>query len=103
MLKIELLYLIASTVAIVAMAPQVRQLFVTRDSRELHLPSWCIWSMNQLVAILYGISLQATPYIVINSIWFVYYLIMVALIIKYRKAKNAPFEGSNLEAIEIKV
>ena len=39
MITIELAYLTASTVAIIAMAPQVKQLFATKQSDEFSLVS----------------------------------------------------------------
>lgn len=84
-LQIEFIYLLASSAAIIAMAPQVKQLILTRRSNELSLPSWCIWCISQMTAVAYGISLHAVPYIVINGIWLAYYLVMVFLIIKYRR------------------
>lgn len=82
---IEIIYLLASTGAIIAMAPQVKKLLVTRRSNELSLPSWCVWCMSQMTAVAYGISLRATAYIVINVIWLLYYVTMTCLIIKYRQ------------------
>ena len=39
-LTIELIYLAASSVAIIAMAPQVKQLLVTKRSEKVSLASW---------------------------------------------------------------
>ena len=88
MITIELAYLTASTVAIIAMAPQVKQLFATKQSDEFSLVSWSIWTLSQGVAIGYGISLGALPYIIVNSIWFSYYLLMTGMILYYRKPRH---------------
>ena len=82
---IETLYLLASSAAIIAMAPQVKRLLVTRHSKGLSLASWMTWCVSQATAICYGVLLGAVPYIIINSIWFSYYITMVILIIKYRQ------------------
>lgn len=98
-LTIELIYLAASSVAIIAMAPQVKQLFVTKRSDEFSLASWLAWTCSQGVAILYGLSLGALPYVIINSIWFSYYLVMVAMIMYYRRARPV-LSLENAEDIE---
>ena len=91
MVTIELAYLMASTVAIIAMAPQVKQLLITKQSDEFSLFSWMAWTFSQFIALLYGVSHGALPYIIVNSIWLLYYLVMVVMIIRYRKTDSAQF------------
>lgn len=89
MITIEFAYLIASSIAIMAMLPQVKQLLVTRQSEEFNVFSWSSWTFSQFVALMYGISLGAVPYIVINSIWLAYYLVMIGVIIYFRKPQKS--------------
>lgn len=82
---IEIIYLSSSAVAVLAMAPQIKQLLVTKQTDELNLNSWLAWLGNQVVALFYAISIHAVPYIIINFAWIAFYLIMIYLIIKYKK------------------
>lgn len=84
-ITIEFVYFAASTVAVIAMAPQIKQLIVTKRSDEFNLGSWSVWGFSQFIALMYGISLGALPYIIVNTIWLVYYATMVGFILHYRR------------------
>ena len=86
---IELAYLIASLASIGAMAPQIRQLLVTKQTDELSLLSWTIWAVAQVIATIYAISIHALPFIIMSSTWLLYYLCMVGLILYYRHPRVA--------------
>lgn len=81
---IEITYLLASTASIVAMAPQVRRLLITKQSDELSLFTWLIWTVYQLISLIYSIAIHAIPFLVANVVWLTFYIVMVMLIIKYR-------------------
>lgn len=85
MQTIEIIYLTSSAVAVFAMAPQVKQLLVTKQADELSLNTWIAWEFNQIVALLYALSIGAIPYVIINFTWIGFYMIMIYLIIKYRR------------------
>lgn len=86
---IILLYLAASTASIIATLPQIKQLVVAKCSDELSLISWSIWGISQCITMIYSVYISAVPLIIANSAWILFYLIMVILIIKYRKKSNA--------------
>ncbi len=85
---IEITYLIASIVAIIAMAPQIKLLLMTKQSEELSLATWITWTAYQATALVYAISLHVVPYIAVNTAWILFYGIMLTLIVRYRK--NSP-------------
>lgn len=82
---IEVVYLMTSVVAIVAMAPQLRQIVVHKKADSFSLSSWIIWMVAQGVATIYGITIGAAPYVIISSIWFAYYTSVVTMIIYFRR------------------
>lgn len=86
-LTIELLYLIAMTAAVAASGPQIRQLLITKQSDELSLSTWTIWLLTQCVATTYAISISSIPYAIASTCWLLFYLVMVMLIIRYRRTK----------------
>jgi uncharacterized protein with PQ loop repeat len=82
---IEIAYLVASAVAVIAMAPQIKQLLLTKESDELSITTWAMWTLYQAIALAYSMALYIIPYIVVNLIWVTFYATIVCLIIKYRK------------------
>ncbi len=82
---IETLYLLASFVSILAMAPQIKQLFVTKRSDELSLTTWLVWSSYQCIALAYAIALHLVIYSIVNVSWVLFYGVMITMIIRYRK------------------
>jgi len=96
---IELIYLTASLIAIVAVVPQIKKLLVTKQSDELSLGTWTAWTACQGVALLYAISIHAVAYIVVNILWIVFYAVMVFLIIRYRNKVPEP----RLEPLKVPV
>ena len=81
---IEIAYIIASVASIGAMAPQIRQLLITKKTDELSLLSWTIWAAAQLIATVYAISIHALPFIIMSSMWLFYYACVVSIILYYR-------------------
>jgi uncharacterized protein with PQ loop repeat len=85
------LLVVVGFIAIVCSLPQLFQLLEQKQSDEFNLFSWFTWIIYQLIALLYSLSIEAYPYVVINSLWTTFYIIMVFLIIKYRlkpKSRN---------------
>lgn len=85
MLSIQTLYLIMSAAAVVAMAPQIKQLLITKQSDELNLGTWVIWALNQCTALIYSITIHSVPFLLANIAWVSFYAVMLTLIIKYRR------------------
>jgi uncharacterized protein with PQ loop repeat len=87
---IATLLLIAGMIAVVLSVPQLIQLVKIKNSDELNLFSWIVWFIYQVIALSYSISINALPYALINTLWIIFYAVMVFLIIKYRpKASRA--------------
>lgn len=84
MVTIEFAYLLSSSIAVLAMAPQVKKLITAGRSDELSLISWLVWTGGQVVGLVYSISVHLMPFIIIGSIWVAYYVAMVCLIIWFR-------------------
>ena len=82
------IYFASSTIGIIAMVPQVRRLIITKQSDGLSLTTWGTWACCQIVSLLYAISVGASAYAVVSSIWIGFYWTMVVLIIKYRKRRS---------------
>ncbi|HOR23535.1 hypothetical protein KBB76_01420 [Candidatus Saccharibacteria bacterium] len=78
------LLMIAGFIAVLCSIPQFFQLLKKKRSDEFNLFSWSVWATYQVFALLYTMSVQAHAYSVINSLWIVFYSIMIFLIIKYR-------------------
>jgi uncharacterized protein with PQ loop repeat len=96
MYTIELIYLATTFISVIAAFPQLKQLWLMKNSDEFNLTSWVAWFLAQLAALLYAISIASIPYLVVNFLWITFYALMIGLIIKYRtKGKK--------EAVYIKV
>lgn len=80
----ELTYYLASVASIVAAAPQIKQLLVVKCSDELNFTTWITWLVYQLTALGYAISVHATAYMVACLLWIAFYVVMLALMYKYR-------------------
>lgn len=102
MQTLEIVYLTAAVGSVLAMAPQIRQLWITKQSDELNLVTWIMWSITQCVALVYSLAIGAIPYFVVNVAWIIFYIVMITLIIKYRVHKRArlAYELIDVEALD---
>ncbi len=82
---IETLYYFAGAFALIVSIPSIIRLLQTRCSDEFSITSWVGWLGYQLVALAYSIEIQAQAYIIINVVWISFYIVMLVLILKYRK------------------
>lgn len=82
--SIEFFYLSTTFVSVMASLPQIKQLWVMKNSDEFNLITWAAWLTSQFAALIYSISIGSVIYITINLIWFVFDLSMYILILKYR-------------------
>jgi hypothetical protein len=93
---IEITYLALSVASVIAMVTQVKRLLITKQSDELSLATWVMWATYQASALVYSISLHAVAWLATNIAWVSFYVIMLALIIKYRKkAATVTVQASN--------
>lgn len=84
MTVIELLYICSTTIAVLASIPQISQLLITRRSDELSLTTWVLWLCTQFVSLTYAISIANILLACVNVTWIIFYITMVALIVRYR-------------------
>lgn len=79
------LLLISGFAAVIASIPQLIQLIRIKESDEFNLTTYFIWITYQLISIFYTASIHAYVYTAINILWVLYYIVIIALIVKYRK------------------
>ena len=85
---IQTIYLISASIGILAMIPQIKKLMVVKQSDGLSLTTWATWGCCQTVSLVYAISVGATAYIYVCTVWIAFYATMVFLIVKYRKRRG---------------
>lgn len=86
--SIQTIYLLSSFITVLATIPQLKQLAVTKQSDQFNLVTWLMLGGNQLMSFVYAISINATAYIIVNVAWISFYIIMISLIVKYRKRRG---------------
>lgn len=92
---IQLLYICSTGIAIMATIPQLKKLIIIKSSREFSLGSYAMWSCTQATALLYMISIGNVLLIATTSIWTLYQLTMVGLIIHYRRPQLVVAEATD--------
>ena len=75
---------IGGLAAVVATIPQALKVIRLKRSDELNLASWVIWLLYQVISVVYSYSIGAYLYVALNTLWGIFYGVMVVLIIKYR-------------------
>jgi len=81
------LLLFFGSLSVLAAVPQLIKLVKIKNSDEFSQLTWIVWLSYQIVAVLYTLEIEAYAYVLINSLWTLFYLIMVILIYKYRPKK----------------
>jgi len=85
-----MLLVICGMISVIATIPQLLKLIKLKHSTEFNLFSWIVWLIYQTVSVAYSWRIKAYLYVVINSLWVGFYLVMVILIIRYRKNDSEP-------------
>ncbi len=85
---IELIYIGTTFASVLMSLPQLRQLWRIKNSDEFSLSSWIAWLIAQLSSLVYAIAIKSTPYLIVNALWLSFYVMMILLIIKYRKGSQ---------------
>ena len=85
MTALQIIYTISTCIALLASFPQIRQLMVSKRSDELSITPWVLWLCTQFVSLAYVMSIRDTLLITFASIWLVFYVIMISLILYYRR------------------
>lgn len=81
----EILYMLSTTVSLVSSIPQARRLVIAKRSDELSLATWCAWLGTQLISFAYALSIAQPALIFANIGWLTFYVVMVTLILYYRR------------------
>lgn len=81
--------MLATATAICAGAPQLRKLLVTKQSDEFSVTTWVIWLVAQAVSLIYAISIKDPLYTTVCALWTAFYIVMVGLIIHFRRVQPA--------------
>lgn len=96
---IEIFYLSASALSVVAMGPQIRQMLVSKNTEGLSLITWSVWMSTQLIAMIYSLSIGAWPFFLVSMAWCLFYAVMVTLIVKFRREERERKAEATEEAL----
>jgi uncharacterized protein with PQ loop repeat len=86
---IELIYLVTTFASVFTALPQLKQLWKMKNSDEFNLFSWVAWCLSQVTALFYSITIHSVPYLLVNIAWISFYVVMIGLILKYRRSTPA--------------
>ncbi len=82
---IATLYIAMQVCAIILAWPQIRKLYLAKQSSELSLTTWVTWLMSSLVTMAYASTTGQFIWLCANIGWATFYVVMVILIIRYRQ------------------
>lgn len=98
MTTIELLYTLAAVISLSACIPQLKQLVLSKRSDEFSLQAWSLWTVTQLMTLLYVISIGNVLMTFVNIAWVSFYGFMTYLIIRYRKTPQPVYAEESTKA-----
>lgn len=78
-------YAVMQVIAVLMAWPQIRKLYLTKDSAGLSLTTWTTWLASSFVTISYAYLTEQIVWMSANIGWAVFYGAMVVLIIRYRE------------------
>lgn len=81
---VNVLGLAAGTLTTLAFVPQVVKVWKTRNTRDLSLGTFAIFSAGVMLWLLYGLRLGAWPIVIANAITLALSLTLLLLMLKYR-------------------
>lgn len=76
--------IMAGTLTTIAFLPQVIKIYKTKNTKDLSIATFCIFSLGVLLWLVYGLMLKELPIIIANSITFILILLIVMMKFKYR-------------------
>lgn len=79
------LYIAVQIFAVLMAWPQLRKLYIAKQSGELSLTTWATWFLSSLVTMAYAYSTNQPIWMGANIAWAIFYAAMVIMIIRYRK------------------
>jgi MtN3 and saliva related transmembrane protein len=83
MISIELIGYLAATLTTAAFLPQVVQVWQSKSTRDLALPTLLSFIGGVSMWLLYGLLLNSTPIIVANAVTLVLNLVILRFKLKY--------------------
>lgn len=87
-ISIQTIYLISASIGILAMIPQIKKLLIVKQSDSFSLTTWMVWVCCQVVSFTYASSIGAHAYMYVHATYLLFYIMMVFLIVKYRKRRG---------------
>lgn len=100
MIWLQAMVTIATIIAISSGFPQLLKLIRLKSSAELSLSTWAMWCLTQMTAVVYAISIGDPVLIMTSSLWNVFYVLMIILIVRYRPPEQRQFALVKLFARE---
>ena len=79
------IYICMQAFAVLMAWPQIRKLYITKQSSSLSLTTWITWLLSSFVTMAYAYSTNQPIWMGSNIAWAIFYATMVILIIRYRK------------------
>jgi hypothetical protein len=76
--------MIGTAAAVYAGIPQLRKLFISKQADDFNMQTWLIWLFSQVTALMYTVAMHDVLYACVALFWLSFYLVMVAMIFKYR-------------------
>ncbi|MFA6321447.1 MAG: SemiSWEET transporter [Candidatus Omnitrophota bacterium] len=77
----------AGTLTTIAFIPQVVRIYKMKDAKELSLATFSLFSLGVFLWLVYGIIIMEWPIILANGITLILICMIIAMKIKYSKAK----------------
>ena len=77
----------AGALTTISFVPQVIKIYKMKDAKELSLATFAIFSCGVFLWLVYGIIIREWPVILANGITLVLICLIIAMKIKYSKAK----------------
>ena len=81
--KLDNICLVFSVIMPLTTAPQIYKIFVEKTAAGLSLSSWVLYCIAVIPFLLYGIVHKEKPIIVLNALWLIAQIIIIAGILIY--------------------
>lgn len=79
------LYSVMQAIAVIMAWPQIRKLYMAKQSNELSLTTWSVWLFSSMITISYASLTENYIWLTANIAWALLYATMVILIVRYRR------------------
>lgn len=85
----ETLGYVAGILTTIAFVPQVLQIYKTKSAKDVSLAMFLLFTLGVLLWLVYGISANALPVIIANSITLILSMVILFFKFKYRETNRA--------------